>query len=395
MGLVNLREEVCWLRENYQASQQRVCGLMEIAVSSFRYRTTRSDEALRERLVELARKKPRFGYRRLHVLLGGSGECVNHKRVFRVYREAGLAVRRKARKRLVRAGSPRPQLTAANQEWAVDFAYDAMASGRAIRVLSVVDKCTRECLTLKVDTSFASPRVTRALEALIDEREKPLAIRCDNGPEFTSRHFLAWCIERQIELVHIQPGKPQQNGYVESFNGKMRDECLNVSWFENLWDARRKIAAWQKEFNQERPTVRWATRRQRNMRGNFFLRLAPRFALRQKKEPSHRMRMSYDPPCGSGGQVRSMLGKSAWRREVLPSQRQSQPASQRIGRASSRASFLSRCQSHPPRIRAIRFFAESRIEPLRVTLLPQARLCEDRQQMKLAAGTFLVNNSLS
>lgn len=253
MGLVNLRGEVRWLRENYQASQQRVCGLMQVAVSSFRYRTTRSDEALRERLVELARKKPRWGYRRLHVLLGSGGERVNHKRVFRVYREAGLAVRRKARKRLMREGSPRPPLTAANQEWAVDFAHDAMASGRAIRVLSVVDECTRECLTLEVDTSFASPRVTRALEMVLTEREKPLAIRCDNGPEFTSRHFLAWCIERGIELVHIQPGKPQQNGYVESFNGKMRDECLNVSWFENLWDARRKIAAWQKEFNEERP----------------------------------------------------------------------------------------------------------------------------------------------
>lgn len=253
MGLVGLREEVRWLGENYPASQQRVCGLMQIAVSSFRYRTTRSDEGLRERLVELARKKPRFGYRRLHILLGSSGERVNHKRVFRVYREAGLAVRRKARKRLVREGSPGPALTAANQEWALDFVQDAAESGRKFRVLSVLDVYTRECLALEVDTSFASRRVTRELERIVAERGVPEAIRCDNGPEFTSRHFLAWCIERQIELVHIQPGKPQQNGYVESFNGKMRDECLNVSWFENLWDARRKIAAWQKEFNEERP----------------------------------------------------------------------------------------------------------------------------------------------
>lgn len=253
MGLVKLREEVRWLGENYQASQQRICGLMEIAVSSYRYRSTRSDAALRERLVELARKKPRFGYRRLHILLSGSGERVNHKRVFRVYREAGLAVRRKARKRLVRVGSPRPALTGANQEWALDFAHDALASGRAIRVLSVMDEGTRESLRLEVDTSFASRRVTRELETILTEREKPLAIRCDNGPEFTSRHFLAWCIEHGIELVHIQPGKPQQNGYAESFNGKLRDECLNVSWFENLWDARRKIAAWQKDYNEERP----------------------------------------------------------------------------------------------------------------------------------------------
>ena len=250
---MKLREEVRWLGEHYQASQQRICGLMEIAVSSYRYRSTRSDAALRERLVELARKKPRFGYRRLHILLTGSGERVNHKRVFRVYRESGLAVRRKARKRLVREGSPRPALTGANQEWALDFVHDAVASGRAIRVLTVEDEYTRECPALEVDTSMASRRVTRVLEAIIAERGQPLAIRCDNGPEFTSRHFLAWCIERQIALVHIQPGKPQQNGYVESFNGKLRDECLNVSWFENLWDARRKITAWRVEYNEERP----------------------------------------------------------------------------------------------------------------------------------------------
>lgn len=253
MGLVSLRREVSWLRENYPASQQRICGLLQIAVSSFRYRSRRSDEALRERLVELARKKPRFGYRRLQVLLGGSGERVNHKRVFRVYREAGLAVRRKARKRLVREGSPRTPLTGANQEWGMDFVHDAVASGRAIRVLTVEDEYTRECPALEVDTSFASRRVTRVLEAIIAERGQPRAIRCDNGPEFTSRHFLAWCVERQIELVHIQPGKPQQNGHVESFNGKFRDECLNVSWFENLWDARRRIAAWRVEYNEERP----------------------------------------------------------------------------------------------------------------------------------------------
>jgi len=251
--LVARREEVRWLREHYPASQQRACGLLQIAVSSFRYESRRNDEPLRTRLVELAREKPRFGYRRLHILLDRGGEHVNHKRVYRVYREAGLTVRRRKRKRLVREGSPRVVRTAANQEWALDFAHDAMASGRALRVLSVVDACTRECLALEVDTSFASRRVTRALESIIAQREKPLAIRCDNGPELTSRHFLAWCIERQIELVHIQPGKPQQNGHVESFHARLRDECLNVSWFENLWAARRKIAAWRKEYNEERP----------------------------------------------------------------------------------------------------------------------------------------------
>ena len=207
MELVGRREEVRWLREQYSASQQRACGLLQIAVSSFRYQSRRNDEPLRARLVELAREKPRFGYRRLHILLDRGGEHVNHKRVYRVYREAGLTVRRRKRKRLAREGSPRVVLTAANQEWALDFAHDGMASGRALRVLSVVDAYTRECLALEVDTSFASRRVTRALESIVAQREKPLAIRCDNGPELTSRHFLAWCIERQIEPGTHSAGK--------------------------------------------------------------------------------------------------------------------------------------------------------------------------------------------
>src|SRR5579885_2254091 len=253
MGLVSLREEVRWLREHYVASQQRACGLMQIAVSSFRYESRRSDEALRERLVAAAREQPRWGYRRLEILVRESGMRVNHKRIFRVYRELGLTVKRRKRKRLVRMSSARVPLTAANQEWALDFVHDGIASGRAIRVLSVVDACTRECLALETDTSFASRRVTRVLDGIVAERGAPLAIRCDNGPEMTSRHFLAWALERKIEMVHIQPGRPQQNGLVESFHARLRDECLNVSWFENLWDARRKIAAWKEEYNERVP----------------------------------------------------------------------------------------------------------------------------------------------
>ncbi len=253
MELVDQRADVSWLRVKYAASERRVCGLMTMAVSSYRYRTTRSDEPLRTRLVELAREKPRFGYRRLQVLLGRDGEHVNHKRVHRVYRAAGLMLRRKKRKHCVRAGKPLLARTAANQEWALDFVHDAVECGRAIRVLSVVDAYTRECLALEVDTSFASRRVTRVLDAIIAERGMAGAIRCDNGPEFTSRHFLAWAVERQIEVIHIQPGKPTQNGRIESFHGRLREECLRVSWFQNLFDARRKIAAWHKEYNEERP----------------------------------------------------------------------------------------------------------------------------------------------
>jgi putative transposase len=226
---------------------------MTMAVSSYRYQSRRSDESLRTQLVELAQEKPRFGYRRLHVLLGRRGERVNHKRVHRVYREAGLMIRRKKRKHCVREGKPLLARTAANQEWALDFVHDAVECGRAIRVLSVVDAYTRECLALEVDTSFASRRVTRVLEAIMAERGQPGSIRCDNGPEFTSRHFLAWCVERQIELIHIQPGKPTQNARVESFHGRLREECLNVSWFQNLFDARRKIGEWRKEYNEVRP----------------------------------------------------------------------------------------------------------------------------------------------
>jgi putative transposase len=208
---------------------------------------------LRIRVVQLAREKPRYGYRRLHVLLRRDGEAVNHKRVYRVYREAGLCLRRKKRKHCVRMQSPLRQHTAANQEWGLDFVHDAIASGRSIRVLGVVDAYTRECLALEADTSFASRRVTRVLEEIIVQRGRPQSIRCDNGPELTSRHFLAWCLEQRIELVHIQPGKPTQNARVESFNGRLREECMRASWFENLFDARRKIFAWRKEYNEQRP----------------------------------------------------------------------------------------------------------------------------------------------
>ena len=241
------------MRGEYAFTERRACALMLVAVGTYRYRSRRSDEPLRARREELAREKPRFGYRRLHVLLGRSGERVNHKRVHRLYREAGLMIRRKKRKHCVRTGKPLVERTAANQEWALDFVHDAVECGRTIRVLTVVDAYTRECLALEVDTSFASRRVTRVLEEVIRQRGVPQAIRCDNGPELTSRHFLAWSIERRIELLHIQPGKPTQNGRLESFNGRLREECLNLSWFQNLFDARRKIAAWRKEYNEERP----------------------------------------------------------------------------------------------------------------------------------------------
>jgi putative transposase len=190
--------------------------------------------------------------RRLHLYLHRE-MAVNHKKVQRVYRELGLSVKRTRRKRLCRALQPRSVLTAPNQEWALDFASDVTAAGQRFRVLGVIDSFTRQCLALETATSFPSRRVTRVLERAIAAYGKPQSIRSDNGPELTSRHYLAWAIEWKIDLVHIQPGKPTQNGGMESFNGKLRDECLNTSWFWNLFDARRKISAWKTEYNSRRP----------------------------------------------------------------------------------------------------------------------------------------------
>ena len=235
-------------------SERRVCGLLGVWRSSCRYRKKPDrNEQLRQQLVELAHERPRFGYRRLGVLLAREGQRVNHKRLFRVYREAGLSVKRSRRKKLVRAGLSQPVLTAPNDEWSLDSLCDAVANGRVVRVLSVVDNFTRECLALETDTSFASQRVTRVLDDVIGQRGAPKALRLDNGPELTSRHFLAWCIERKIAMIHIQPGKPMQNGHIESFNGRFRDECLNANWFRNVFDARQKISIWRNDYNRARP----------------------------------------------------------------------------------------------------------------------------------------------
>jgi len=208
---------------------------------------------LKAKLTDLAQQQPRYGYRRLGILLRREGEVVNHKRVFRVYQAAGLCVKRRQRRRLVRAGQPQIVASAPNQQWAIDFVHDRLASGKTIRVLTVVDTFTRECLALEVDTCLPSCRVTRALDEVIFRRGRPESIRMDNGSELTSRHFLAWGMDRRISLNYIQPGKPVQNAFAESFNGKLRDECLNTSWFRNLWEARRRITRWRDEYNYERP----------------------------------------------------------------------------------------------------------------------------------------------
>jgi len=208
---------------------------------------------LRSELLKLARQKPRYGYRRLHVLLERRGHEVNVKRVYRLYLEEGLSVRRKKRKRLVRDRAVEPRLTGPNQEWAMDFVVDGLATGRMVRILTVVDAYTRECLALEADFSLGSGRVTRVLERAIAERGRPEQVRSDNGPEFTSRRMIGWAEDWKVGLVNIQPGRPMQNGHVESFNGRLRDECLNTSWFRTLNDVRSTLANWRRDYNQERP----------------------------------------------------------------------------------------------------------------------------------------------
>ena len=249
------REAVAHLRERFPATERCACRLVGVSRSTVRYQPQGKDDAvLVERLRELARQRPRFGYRRLHALLRRDGEVVNHKRVYRVYRAAGLAVPQRKRKRVaVRRGQPVRIGTRPNEHWSLDFMSDTLSTGRRLRTLSVLDTCTREALAIAVDTSLPSRAVTRVLNGILLVRQRPERITLDNGPELTSTWFDQWADRHGIELDYIAPGKPVQNAVMESFNGRFRDECLNSHWFTSLEDARRTIEAWRIDYNQERP----------------------------------------------------------------------------------------------------------------------------------------------
>jgi len=243
------------MRSEYRRSERRACQLTGVGRSSCRYGARRrEDEELRQRLCELAGERRRFGYRRLTVLLRREGWPVNHKRVYRIYREEGLAVRRRKRKRL-KAEARRPLVlpTQANQVWTLDFTHDNLASGRKFRTLNLMDGFTRESPRIEVDTSLPGLRVVRVLEEVARERGYPQAIQVDNGPEFISRVVDQWAFQQGVALHFIEPGKPTQNAHIESFNGKFRDECLNEHWFLTLGEAREKIEAWRRDYNQARP----------------------------------------------------------------------------------------------------------------------------------------------
>jgi len=235
-------------------SMRRSCLLLGLERKTFRYRSRRPRrEELRARLRALAEERIRWGYRRLHVLLRREGIQANHKAVYRLYREEGLAVRRRKRKRVSVPRRPMIVPQRVNERWSMDYMSDVLRGGRRIRIFNVVDDLSRECLASEVDTSLPTRRVIQTLEEIALERGYPERIVCDNGPEFRSRALDEWAYEHGIALDFIQPGKPIQNPYAESFNGKMRDECLNVHWFADVAEARSLIEEWRRDYTQVRP----------------------------------------------------------------------------------------------------------------------------------------------
>lgn len=241
--------------DRHGLSERRACELTALHRSVFQYqKRDQGDDALRKRLRELANERPWFGYRRLDILLARQGFEVNHKKLFRLYREEGLAVRRR-RSRTRALGTRRPILVPdrANQRWSLDFISDAFEDGQRFRVLCIVDDCTREALATVVDRSLSGMRLTRELDDLIRRRGQPDMVVSDNGTEMTSHAVLRWCQDTGVNWHYIAPGKPMQNAFVESFNGRLRDECLNEHIFGNLAKARNIIKDWRIDYNTQRP----------------------------------------------------------------------------------------------------------------------------------------------
>lgn len=244
-----------FLQTDHHLSQRRACQLVGCHRATLRYRARPvAEERLRDRLRALAAERPRFGYRRLTVLLRREEGAINHKRVYRLYRADGLSVRRRARKRVARTlRTPLAAPQRSGEVWAIDFMQDTLADGRGFRTLNVVDLFTRACLAIEVDTSLPGRRVARVLEHLCEQYGRPTQVRLDNGPEFTGQALDAWAYQQGVHLDFIDPGKPMQNGYLESFNGRFRDECLNQHWFLDLADARQLIEEWRVDYNEVRP----------------------------------------------------------------------------------------------------------------------------------------------
>lgn len=249
------RDAVVHACVEHGVSQRRACEVLKVDRSSVRYQSIRPDDAgLRVTMKQVATERRRFGYRRIHVMLQRQGIVMNQKKLRRLYREENLQVRKRGgRKRALGTRRPMVLPSCANERWSLDFVSDALTDGRKFRVLAVVDDYSRECLTLMADTSLSGLRVARELNALIARRGRPQTIVSDNGTELTSMAILKWCQDTGIDWHYIAPGKPMQNGLVESFNGSFRDECLNETLFSSLAEARNQITTWKEDYNTHRP----------------------------------------------------------------------------------------------------------------------------------------------
>ena len=249
------RDAVAHLEDLFEVSQRRACHVLGVDRTTVRYCSRRpGDEGIRERMRSLAAERRRFGYRRLHWLLGREGVTMNHKKFRRLYREERLQVRRRGgRKRALGTRAPMAIPQGRNQRWSLDFVSDALSCGRRFRIFAVVDDFTRECVRLIADTSISGLRVARELDIAMAERARPAMCVSDNGTELTSMAILRWSKERRVEWHYIAPGKPQQNGFIESFNARLRDECLNETIFTSLAHARAVLAAWRHDYNHYRP----------------------------------------------------------------------------------------------------------------------------------------------
>ncbi len=255
VGPAAKREGVAHLRAVMGLSERRACDLINADRKMIRYQSRRApDTELREQIRDLANERKRFGYRRLFILLRQGGEPSGINRIYRLYREEGLTVRkRRGRRRAVGMRAPILVEAKANARWSLDFVHDQFVSGRRFRILNVVDDVTRECLAAIPDTSISGRRVARELTTLIKRRGKPGMIVSDNGTEFTCNAMLSWAQDHQVSWHFIAPGKPMQNGFCESFNGRMRDELLNETLFLGLDHARTKITSWVDDYNHRRP----------------------------------------------------------------------------------------------------------------------------------------------
>ena len=236
-------------------SERRACRVIGCDRMMARYRSRRPDDPLlRERLIALAKERRRFGYRRLLIFLRREGFVVNHKRLFRIYREERLMVRKRGgRKRTLGTRTPMPGAMLPNDRWSLDFVSDQLVSGRRFRILGIYDGCTRECLAAVADVSLSGRRVARELDLLIATRGKPKSIISDNGTELTGNAILAWTADAKVDWHYIDPGKPVQNAFIESFNGRLRDEFLNETLFTSLMQARLALEEWRRDYNTVRP----------------------------------------------------------------------------------------------------------------------------------------------